>query len=144
MLARSLRDLVSCAPEGALVIQAISLKGSSDLVCRNIFCDKVGQPCLCKLEHALSSPRLDLSMIRTINLSSNGLTALPPSLERMINLEELDLSENSLTALPSFLPKLEKLSLLNLSANPLEGKLPSSILTRKEIFAIPEALFLSS
>jgi hypothetical protein len=144
MLAKSLRDLVSAVPDGALAIQAISLKASSDLICRNIFCEKAGQPCLCKLEHALGSPSLDLSTIRRVDLSSNGLTALPPSISKMKNLEELQLSANSFSALPNFIQRLEKLTLLDLSHNPLEAKLPSPILTRKDILAIPEALLLSS
>jgi Leucine-rich repeat (LRR) protein len=143
MIARSLRDLVS-APVGSLAIETIVLKKSQDLVCRNMFCDKVGLPCLCKLEHALSSPHLDLSNIKRLDLSSNKLTSLPPSIEKMINLEELNLSNNSLCSLPQHLKKLERLELLDLSVNPLESQLKSSRLNRNDIFSIPETLFLNS
>lgn len=143
MIARSVRDLVS-ASGGSLAIETIILKSSQDLVCRNIFCEKVGLPCLCKLEHALSSPHLDLGHIKRLDLSSNKLSSLPPSLEKMVHLEELDLSDNSLNFLPPQVKRLKRLNLLDLSANPLESHLKSSILTRNDILNIPEGLFLNS
>lgn len=137
MIARSLRELVSL-PVGSLVIDTIVLRSSQDLVCRNLFCDKVGLPCLCKLEHALSSPHLDLSRIKRLDLSSNKLTSLPPSIEKMVHLEELNLRDNSLRNLPSYLNGLQKLKIIDLSGNPLESHLESSTLSQNDISNLPE------
>ena len=127
-------------PVGSLVIDTILLRSSQDLVCRNLFCDKVGLPCLCKLEHALSSPHLDLSKIKRLDLSSNKLTSLPPSIEKMVYLEELNLRENSLCNLPTYLKGLEKLNMIDLSDNPLESHLKCSTLTQNDIFNLPEVV----
>ena len=62
----------------------------SDTCC----CDYAELSGLCRLEQALSYA--DLSSVTHVDLSSNRLTELPPSLDKMVNLESLDLSDNKL------------------------------------------------
>jgi hypothetical protein len=63
MIARSLAELLRHKGK----VTELYLKRSADLVCNNLFCEKVTKPCLCRLERALehSNPAnlevLDLS-----------------------------------------------------------------------------------
>jgi hypothetical protein len=119
MTARCLRDIVS---KKTFTIETILLERSPDLVCRNMFCDKVTLPCLCRLEHALSF--LDLSSVRYINLSKNKLSELPPSLAGMKNLEHLDISNNALRKLPGYLLSLSNLHTMKADGNDFNFPLP--------------------
>jgi Leucine-rich repeat (LRR) protein len=111
MTARSLRDIVKM--EGK--ISSLLLKSSKDLVCTNLWCEKVTGPCICRLQRTLD--KVDLSMLTKLDLSGNKLTELPPAVKDMVSLEELDLSDNAFVVEP---PELSKLSLLkfNLDGNP--------------------------
>lgn len=135
MIVRSLRDLVASS-KVPRAIENIILKSCEDLVCRNLFCEKIGKSCLCRLEHALASPFVDLTSVKSVNLSSNKLESLPPSISKMNNLEELDISENSFTELPHFLLSLDKLSRVNISSNPVEKRLGLSILDRSDLLKV--------
>ena len=149
-VAKSLRDLVKKSDQH---IGKILLSKSEDLICRNMFCDKVSLPCkvlinkssqstalstcstlwilsplhswvymyiyiyigLCRLEQAICYA--DLSTVTHLNLSSNRLTELPPSLDHMINLEYLDLSDNQLTSLPKSVLEFDQLKCVTLHGN---------------------------
>ena len=93
--------------------QELDLSGSPDLVCNNLLCEKVGDPCICRLSRALE--RL-LQLVR-LNLSGNGLTALPDSLCALQHLQHLDLSANRLTSLPACVWVMPQLRLLDLRGN---------------------------
>lgn len=49
------------------------LSASPDLLCRNIMCEKVGGPCICRMALSLSR----MTALRNLELSDNNLVALP-------------------------------------------------------------------
>ena len=103
------------------VVKSIVLRGSEDLMCVNLFCEKVGGPCICRLERALSKEQL-ATTVEDLDLSNNNLTQLPPSLLKLTQLRTLNLSQNQLITLDtqslSALPHLEHLNVRN---NPLDS-----------------------
>jgi Leucine-rich repeat (LRR) protein len=101
-------------------LQELDLASSSDLVCTNIICEKVGDPCICRLSHALER----LTGLVSLRLSGNRLTALPASIGGLENLEHLDASNNDITELPCTLGDLRCLKTLNVSGNPVAVNLP--------------------
>ncbi len=103
-LAQSMRDR----------LPGLRLRGSAELVCSNLMCEKVGQTCLCKLSIVLS--RMD--HLRHLDLSANRLDRLP-EVWRLPNLETLDLRDNELAALPSELGSMSTLRTLHIRGNPL-------------------------
>ncbi|KAF7638947.1 hypothetical protein Mgra_00001471 [Meloidogyne graminicola] len=76
----------------------------------------------------IMSPLIDelSNELRTIDLTSNKLKLLSPSIGNFIMLRQLYISENKLTELPDELGCLKKLEVLNASGNQLE-KLPDSL-----------------
>ena len=78
-------------------------------------CDCAELSGLCRLEQALSYA--DLSSVTHVDLSSNRLTELPPSLDKMVNLESLDLSDNKLELLPKSILEFKKLQYVVLHGN---------------------------
>lgn len=86
------RSLKAAARE-ARAVEALDLAGSEELVCLNVMCAKLGEPCLCRTSVVLG---------------------------RLRNLRRLDLSCNRLTALPEALAGLPRLAFLNVAGNPLE------------------------
>jgi Leucine-rich repeat (LRR) protein len=112
MIARSLRDVsLSKNASGQLVQVAVLLLPSSpDLVCNNLFCEKVTLPCLCRLERKLQL--IDPNHLKVIDLSGNGLSELPPSLEKFTALEEINISKNKLKVLPSYFKNMLNLKKL--------------------------------
>ena len=84
------------------------LRSSKDLVCVNMWCEKVTGPCVCRLERALQE--IEPRSLIEVNLSGNRLTTLPPSLSTLVNLRSLDISENDLEKRPV---ELEQLVLLH-------------------------------
>jgi len=98
---RSLREIASAVRKN-VKIEHIVLKGSEDLICNNMMCEKVTEPCVCRLERVLETVTAP-GEVRSIDISGNRLPALPPSLEKFTpHLERLDLSHNALTELPAF------------------------------------------
>ena len=112
-VARSLGELVRLRTQ----VTHVLLSASADLVCNNLFCEKVTQPCLCRLERALESS--DPSRVEVLDLSGNRLEALPPSVARMVGLKVLDLRNNAFKQMPKELTKLKNVQVL-MDGNPLE------------------------
>jgi hypothetical protein len=90
-----------------------------------------------------------LTQLKTLNLSSNQLTALPASLGQLTQLQRLSLSHNALTALPELLGQLTQLQRLVVTNNALTA-LPESVgqltqlqtleLSANQLTALPESL----
>ena len=87
-------------------VKMLILKSSQDLICNNVFCEKVSQPCICRLERVLN--KIDAKDLIHLDLSNNNMTALPPSLMKLTELRELNLSGNNFASLPDMLNNLKK------------------------------------
>ncbi|MGH8885988.1 MAG: leucine-rich repeat domain-containing protein, partial [Egibacteraceae bacterium] len=88
-----------------------------------------------KILHAASSQQGALS------LAFNQLTALPPQIGQLANLQTLDLRGNQLTALPAELGDLPETLLLALDGNPLREPLPQLVERGlRELFAYLRSL----
>ena len=100
-------------------VTRIVLPQSEDLKCVNLFCEKVGGPCVCRLERAICREHL-AATVEEVDLSGNGLTHLPPSIAKLVQLRVLDLSRNSFALIDGdLLRPLTNLQTLVISGNPL-------------------------
>ena len=86
--------------------QALDLSRSEDLLCRNLVCERVGEPCICRLASALERHAATLAWL---SLAGNGLTQLPAALTALPALRYLDISSNGLLALPAGFADLRSL-----------------------------------
>ncbi|GAQ91194.1 hypothetical protein KFL_007410040 [Klebsormidium nitens] len=112
-------------------VEVLDLNASPELLCHNLLCEKVGDPCICRISVVLEK----LTKLRSLNLANNRLVSLPPSIWDLETLEELDLSGNLLEGVPEDIRKLSKLRRLNLDRNPLpEGSLPTGLPGNKPVF----------
>jgi hypothetical protein len=115
VIIRSLKDISNLSGAGKqTVIQAAALllHKSDDLVCNNMFCEKVATPCICRVERALA--RLCPQHLKVVDLSNNNLTELPPSLQKFTLLEELNLSHNTLKIVPQYVYDFKHMKKLNI------------------------------
>ena len=115
MIAKSLTDVVKLKGK----VTSLVLRSSKDLVCTNLWCEKVTGPCICRLERTLQ--KIDKSTLVTLDLSGNRLVELPPSIKDLSALKEIDLSKNEFEKAPSELNYLKGLKSVNLSENPLSS-----------------------
>ncbi len=106
MIVRSLKEIVS-AHNAKAAISEVILSNCSDLSCTNLFCEKVGQACICKLERVME--RVDLSNVKKVDISGNQLDMVPPFIGRCNNIEELVISNNKISSLPDFINNLSNL-----------------------------------
>jgi hypothetical protein len=60
----------------------------TDLMCVNMMCEKVGQPCVCKLAKFVSK----LPKLKRLDVAGNHLKQLPDSIWDLAELEHLDVS----------------------------------------------------
>ena len=74
-------------------LPGLKLTGSSELICLNMMCDKVGQTCLCRLSMVLDR----LQHLQHLDLSGNQLDRLP-EVWHLRGLKTLDVSDNNLGA----------------------------------------------
>ena len=114
-IARSLTDVVKVHKKGGKV-GSLLLNASEDLVCTNLWCEKVTGPCICRLERTIQD--LDKGALKKMDLSSNNLTALPPSMAYLSNLQELDISDNNFSQMPEVLKELKHLKHIIDEKNP--------------------------
>ena len=106
MIARSLSELMKLKGSATQLL----LSGSADLVCNNLFCEKVTKPCLCRLERVLEVAKP--VNVEVVDLSNNGLDALPPSVTRLPRLRLLDLRNNAFLKAPKELESLGHVQVL--------------------------------
>eukprot|EP00873_Tetraselmis_striata_P045039 jgi/Tetstr1/465303/TSEL_010001.t1 len=119
-------DRVECTSLAAAVRQprsvgSLRLEASPELVCHNMLCEKVGDPCVCRLARALER----LPSLTALSLAGNGLDQLPDALWGAAGLRHLDLSHNRLPRLPGGVGGLAALESLDLRGNPLRQRLPA-------------------
>ncbi len=120
----TLRAATRCAP-GEL--RGLHLAQSSDLICKNLMCGKVGTPCVCRLGRWISQNRALLDHCEQLSLRGNALHGLPGEIwTAMPRLTHLDLSQNDLRALPDEVSGLANLEVLFLNSNKLRS-LPQSL-----------------
>ncbi|GJP55461.1 hypothetical protein CLOM_g14405 [Closterium sp. NIES-68] len=106
---------LSVALRNAGTVEHLDLTRSEDLRCTNLMCEKIFQPCICRLGVALSR----LPRLTCLTLAHNNLEALPDSLSSLTCLRHLDLSHNRLSSPPHHLTSaLPHLQSLLLSGNP--------------------------
>ena len=95
VIVKSLRELMTAITEQKR-LRGIILNASADLICNNLMCEKVTEPCICKLERVLQ--HVDTDNIEIMDLSNNNLKDLPPSMHNFTNLKQLNVSGNLLSA----------------------------------------------
>ena len=113
MSARSLTEVVKLKGQ----VKSLILRASKDLVCSNLWCEKVTGPCICRLERTLQM--IDVSGLITMDLSSNRLSELPPSVKDLVALQNIDISNNNFDTIPSVLKNLKNLETVNIDNNPV-------------------------
>lgn len=94
VIVKSLRELMTAITEQKR-LRGIILNASPDLICNNLMCEKVTEPCICKLERVLQ--HVDTNSVEIMDLSNNNLKDLPPSIDNFTNLKQLDVSGNPLS-----------------------------------------------
>mmetsp|Transcript_29622 Transcript_29622/g.73388 ORF Transcript_29622/g.73388 Transcript_29622/m.73388 type:complete len:143 (-) Transcript_29622:945-1373(-) len=104
-------------------LKALDLRGSADLLCVNMMCEKVGDPCICRLSRVLEK---NGSELRSLCLAGNKLTQLPSSVFELPHLQVLDLSGNMLEEIPAEVVKLKSLKVIDVTNNPIKG-IPKSV-----------------
>lgn len=104
-------------------MQALDLDRSPDLVCHNIVCEKVGEPCICRLSRVLES----VHNLQWLSLSGNNLPSLPDSLCNLSELQYLDVHQNCLSTLPDNIAGLQSLRHIDIKDNKVSC-LPQGIL----------------
>lgn len=113
------------------------MEASEDLQCRNLLCEKVGGPCICRLSHVLES----LKDVRELNLAGNRLTYLPDSVWRLEHLTSLDLARNLLVFIPAEAADMKNLEVMNLEGNETLTPLPEAFAKQMSArIALPQHL----
>ena len=125
--ARSLRQ-ASRAPGH---VQHLDLSSSGAFVCRNMFCEKVGRSCVCRLSLWISQMSPHLNALVSVSLANNGLEHLPDSIGELCSVKRLDFRQNNIRSLPDSIGALQQLELLDLRGNPkLRADAVESLKTR--------------
>ncbi len=110
VICKSLKDSAINADK----VSKLDLSNSDDLVCKNIMCEKLGDPCVCKLARFLAQTQFP--KLEGLSLDSNKLTTIPDPVFQIKTLKSLSLNNNKVVIDQQFveklklLPNLEKLS----------------------------------
>jgi hypothetical protein len=73
---------------GSALQELILKPNSNELTCVNMMCEKLGDPCICKLGRCLSrTPNL-----KRLEIAGHNLVALPESIGELSQLTHLDIS----------------------------------------------------
>jgi hypothetical protein len=81
------------------------LRNAKELICANMMCPRLGQPCMCKLAAVLHR----LHELRFLDLSTNSIDCMPEAFvtsESHPKLIGVDISDNQLLDLPRTLLEL--------------------------------------
>ena len=96
----------------------LELRASEDLVCLNALCAKLGEACGCRLSAVLGR----LAALETLDLSRNGLRALPTEeFGRLRRLRTLNLAHNPLEEFPAGLAAAPALRELRVDSRTFEA-----------------------
>ena len=88
-------------------LQVLTLSAAEDLICNNLMCEKLGDPCVCKLSVALNR----MKILERLDLSNNRLVTVPEAIctSQLPHLSYLNLANNSLSSVPAELFKMPSL-----------------------------------
>ena len=86
-------------------VNKLDLRRSPDLLCVNLLCEKVGDPCICRLSRVFEK----LPNLTDLDLSDNQLVSLPDSIGTLKKLQRLNLNQNKLSSLPASIQQLKAL-----------------------------------
>lgn len=98
-------------------LRTLDLTAAPDLICSNVMCAKLLEPCLCRVTVVLQK----LTHLETLNLSSNNLELLPEAISGDVlpKLKVLNVSRNRLVDLPEKIITHASLQEIHVCHNPL-------------------------
>lgn len=118
LIVRSINEIIK---NKGKAITGIVLSASDDLVCRNMMCEKLLQPCVCRLEHVLHQFVSHPMHVDTLDLSNNKLEFSPPAITKFSMLTTINLSKNKFPTVEKIpwdeIVKISSLKCIDLSDN---------------------------
>ena len=115
--AHSLSDVLKSGSKSHQLTE-LRLSNTEDMVCNNIMCEKLGDPCVCKLARVLLSSRLP--NVSVLDVSANRLPLVPDNMWDMGKaVTTLVLSDNKLTEISERVKDLQGLQVLRVDRNML-------------------------
>jgi len=101
-------------------VRKLHFERSQDLICKNLMCEKVGAPCVCRVGRWMHQNKNQLRHCEWLSLRGNELQQLPGELWELRSLTHLDLSNNALSVLPHDVERLVNLEVLYVNTNQLQ------------------------
>ena len=102
-------------------VRVLDFSESEDLKCRNLMCERIGGPCVCRLARYVEQHAESLeASLEVLDISMNGIPAFPESILKLKGLRTLNLSGNCLTELDivALAKRLQRLETLDVRENP--------------------------